>query len=69
MCQTMAEISMLHHDARRCDDIARQRFDQAKVSPKFEGQLIDQGVMFKIKADALRLEAARLLPGVPAVVI
>ncbi len=61
-------ISNLNREGQRYEQLARQRFAQAKISPTFEGLLIDQGVEYKLAADQLRLEAARLLRDVPAVV-
>lgn len=69
-------ISNLNREAQRYEQLARERFSQAKISPALEGQLLDQGVEYKLAADALRLEAAkkrleadRMLKDVPPVVL
>lgn len=65
MSHLFAMISETNREAARCEALARRYFDQAKVTPTFEGRLIDAGVASKLKADRLRTEARRLLRGVP----
>ncbi len=62
-------ISNLNREGLRYEQLARRRFAQAKISPVFKGQLIAQGIEYKLAADQLRLEADRLLRDVLAVVL
>ena len=66
MRRLMKLISRLNREAARCEDFAGQRFSQSSVSPHFQGDLIDQGIAYKLEADQLRLKAVKLLLNVPA---
>ncbi len=68
MKQLFKRISRLERGAARCERIAGERFSQATISSEFQGDLIDNGLAYKLAADQLRLQAAKLLLNVPIVV-
>ena len=59
-------ISRPERKAARFERFAKERFSQAKVSLYQQGDLMDQGIAYKLAADQLRLKAAKLLLDVPA---
>lgn len=65
MRRLLQHISRLNRTAERCDDLAGCRFSQASVSSELQGDLIDQGLAYKLEADRLRIRAARMLRRVP----
>ena len=67
MRRLMKLISRLNREAARFERFAGERFSQAKVSLYQQGELMDQGIAYKLSADRLRLKAAKLLLNVPAV--
>ena len=68
MRRLMKLISRFNREAARFERFARERFSQAKVSLYQQGELMDQGIAYKLSADRLRLKAAKMLLNVPAVV-
>ncbi|MCH8852434.1 MAG: hypothetical protein IID41_07225 [Planctomycetes bacterium] len=68
MRHMLKQISQLERQAARLDDLGRERFSQAKVSLYQQGELMDQGIAYKLSADQLRLKAAKLLLDTPVVV-